>query len=723
MNSASALETARSLVANGDIDGAVRVLLRAGAPVEAAQVLAQASRFNDAGHLLMDSLGVGPNMVRGLDPARKRVAQAAAEYFVRGGDNRSAAQLFAALGDPRGAAPAAMPFDPGGAAQPGAAIPGGGSRIAAQQLEQAGNLAAAFTAYERLRLPGDAARVAEAMNRPADAARLYEAAGQPYAAARCYLTLGDTARSLDNMCRVPKDHEHYRPVCIQAIRLASDLNVFDFRIDQFLARFTSTGPQDEREIEAFYVLAKMYVARDFPESAIAAFRKIIAVRPGYRDAQERLSALEADTKASTMAFEAIVRQDAQFRGQDAPRGAKPRAEPLPDLPDLPDLPPVPQGTAIIHSAPAHGGHASQGTLVQGQSSQMPTHVVASVPSRGFAAVPGAPVSPPLAAGAVAAPTNIGHGAAPASAVVASPHAPAHVAPASAPLDLSNLPPGFLVAGRYMVEKKLGEGGMAAVYRVADQELGETNAMKFFFMQEDASLLTRFRQELTLTRKLAHPNIVRLYDIGMHEGYRFLTMELLDGVELRSIMDAGPMDPARALKYLVQACNGLAVAHEAGVIHRDLKPANMFVTRDGDVLKIMDFGIAKGKPQSAGGGITVQGFIAGTPTYMSPEQISDFGSVTHLSDLYTLGIIAYEMFTGSVPFPQDDMMGILSAHLTQEPEPLRARAPHLPAELEDVVMRLLSKKPAGRVQSCRDLASYFKEIQPQPKVPQHTRIGR
>jgi len=721
MTTASVLETARGLAASGDVDGAVRLLLRAGAPFEAAQILAQASRFTDAGHLLMDSLGVGPGMVRGLDPARKRVAQAAAEFFMQGGDNRSAAQLFAALGDPRGGAAAPMPGDPGGMPGAGAALQGGQTRLAAQQLEQAGNLPAAFAAYERLRLPADAARVAEAMNRPADAARLYEAAGQPYAAARCYLTLGDTARSLDCMCRVPKDHEHYRPVCVQAIRLASDLNVFDFRIDQFLSRFTAAGPQDERELEAFYILAKVYIARDFAESALATFQKIAAVRPGYRDVQERIAALEADTKASTMAFESVVRQDAQFRGQDAPRGAKPKPV-LEPLPDLPDLPPVPQGTAIIHSAPVHTPHGAAGTLLQGSQGPKTEQLDAPVPSKGFAAVPGAPVAAPLIAA-----THLGHGpggpaqATPAPAAYAAPQpAPA---PSAAVLDLRDMPEGFLVAGRYKIEKKLGEGGMAAVYRVADQELGEVNAMKFFFMQEDASLLSRFRQELTLTRKLAHPNIVRLYDIGMHEGYRFLTMELLDGVELRSIMDEGPMDPARALKYLVQACNGLAVAHEAGIIHRDLKPANMFVTREGDVLKIMDFGIAKGKPQTAGGGITVQGFIAGTPTYMSPEQISDFGSVTHLSDLYALGIIAYEMFTGTVPFPQEDMMGILSAHLTQTPEPLRARAPHLPDELEDLVMRLLAKQPAGRVQSCRDLASYFKEIQPRPKAPQHTRIGR
>ena len=145
---------------------------------------------------------------------------------------------------------------------------------------------------------------------------------------------------------------------------------------------------------------------------------------------------------------------------------------------------------------------------------------------------------------------------------------------------------------------------------------------------------------------------------------------------------------------------MQVVHERGVIHRDIKPDNFFITDDG-VLKVMDFGIAK--CHSACRGLTRAGMMAGTPQYMAPEQVSNFGGVTHLADLYALGCIAYQMFTGAVPFDADEIMPILVAHMSRAPEPPRQRNPAIPAELEAVILRLLAKRPEDRVQSCRELA--------------------
>src|SRR5207253_9210070 len=157
----------------------------------------------------------------------------------------------------------------------------------------------------------------------------------------------------------------------------------------------------------------------------------------------------------------------------------------------------------------------------------------------------------------------------------------------------------------------------------------------------------------------------------------------------------PSESRTALGYLLQACHGLQAAHDAGVVHRDVKPDNFFVTGDG-VLKVMDFGIAK---QHATPGVTVAGSIAGTPMYMSPEQISNFSTVSHLTDIYALGVCAYEMFTGKVPFNHPELVPLLMMHVNSPPEPPRKLNPSIPESLEAVILRLLAKDPAQRVQSC------------------------
>jgi serine/threonine protein kinase len=167
----------------------------------------------------------------------------------------------------------------------------------------------------------------------------------------------------------------------------------------------------------------------------------------------------------------------------------------------------------------------------------------------------------------------------------------------------------------------------------------------------------------------------------------------------------PIEFRTALGYLLQACHGLQAAHDAGVVHRDVKPDNFFVTDDG-VLKVMDFGIAK---QYATPGVTVAGSIAGTPLYMSPEQVGNFSAVTHLTDLYALGVCAYEMFTGQVPFFHEDLVPLLMMHVNNQPVPPQQRNPHVPAELNAMILKLLAKDPKQRYQSCRYLAQDLGKI--------------
>ncbi|MBS2027468.1 MAG: protein kinase [Deltaproteobacteria bacterium] len=268
--------------------------------------------------------------------------------------------------------------------------------------------------------------------------------------------------------------------------------------------------------------------------------------------------------------------------------------------------------------------------------------------------------------------------------------------------------GQTIAERYRIDAKLGEGGSAMVFKVMDLELNEPVAIKLFrpSLQTDA-LVARFKLELSLSRQLNHPNIVRLFDMGQHEGWRYITLELLDGEDVATVLKKFPRGlPLQVgINILEQAASGLQAAHDRGVIHRDVKPQNLFVTRDGSV-KVMDFGIAKKEHTP---GVTVEGMMAGTPEFMSPEQINGFSTVGIQTDLYSLGATAYAMFTGTPPFESAKLMDILMAHMNTPPPPPRGRNPDLPAELEAIILKLLEKDPAQRLQSCRELVAAVQQL--------------
>jgi serine/threonine-protein kinase len=254
----------------------------------------------------------------------------------------------------------------------------------------------------------------------------------------------------------------------------------------------------------------------------------------------------------------------------------------------------------------------------------------------------------------------------------------------------------LVAGRYRIESLLGQGGMGAVYKAFDLELAEHVALKVLTGTSRSEIsLARFRQELKLARRLSHRNIVRVHDIGLHAGQYFISMELLQGADLRRHLEAGALPRGIGIDLVVQATEGLQAAHDLGVVHRDIKPENLFITLE-SVVKVMDFGIARAVHAP---GMTMAGAMGGTACYMSPEQASDFSSVSPASDQYSLAVVVYEMLIGRPPFEHPALMPLLHLHATAPPPPLRDQDPSIPEPVQDAVLRALAKQPWERFESC------------------------
>ena len=245
-----------------------------------------------------------------------------------------------------------------------------------------------------------------------------------------------------------------------------------------------------------------------------------------------------------------------------------------------------------------------------------------------------------------------------------------------------LTPGTVLGGRYELLKLLGEGGMGAVYKAVDRELDRVLALKVIRPQfaNEPALLQRFKQELVLARQITHRNVIRIFDLGVADGVRFITMEYVEGRELSEILkERGKLHPSDAVSYVQQICEGLHVAHVEGVVHRDLKPANVMIDAQGRAL-IMDFGIARAMGAST---MTRTGALMGTPVYMSPEQAKGT-AVDARSDLYTLGVIFYELLTGTVPFKADNVMTMLLMRCQEKPVPPIEVDPSIPPDRKSVV---------------------------------------
>jgi len=255
--------------------------------------------------------------------------------------------------------------------------------------------------------------------------------------------------------------------------------------------------------------------------------------------------------------------------------------------------------------------------------------------------------------------------------------------------------GSLLADRYEILKLLGEGGMGALYKARDRELDRMVALKVIRpeLAGHPSILQRFKQELLLARKITHRNVIRIYDLGVASGLRFITMEFVEGQDLLSLLEGRKAPPDETVRILRQVCAALEAAHAEGVVHRDLKPQNIMVEPSGRVC-VMDFGLARSMEAT---GLTQAGAVMGTPAYMSPEQAKGIPA-DERSDLFSLGIIAYQMLTGRVPFKADSALASMLLRTQGPPPPPIEIDPTLPQALNDVVMKMLATDPADRYQS-------------------------
>jgi serine/threonine-protein kinase len=258
--------------------------------------------------------------------------------------------------------------------------------------------------------------------------------------------------------------------------------------------------------------------------------------------------------------------------------------------------------------------------------------------------------------------------------------------------------GTTLAGRYLVEEVIGEGGMATVYRARHKLVDRECAVKVMnpALATDPTTRERFRREAKSAQTLAHPNVIEIFDQGeTPEGTTYIVMELLAGKTLAQLTDMGAVPLPRALPIMIQIARGIARAHDLGVVHRDLKPENIFIVPrqvDGtDLVKILDFGIAKSRGDTR---LTNAGELFGTPQYLAPERITG-GEAGPSVDLYAIGVIFFEMATGNLPFEANDPTTFLIKHMKERPPPPRSIDPRLPEKLDSLIVQLLEKDPKAR----------------------------
>jgi serine/threonine protein kinase len=257
-------------------------------------------------------------------------------------------------------------------------------------------------------------------------------------------------------------------------------------------------------------------------------------------------------------------------------------------------------------------------------------------------------------------------------------------------------------GRYIIVEELGQGAMGVVYKAVDPLIDRTVAIKTINLDlsrdELASFEKRFQREVQSAGKLNHPNIVTIYDVGRTEGVAYMAMEYLQGKELREILDSGVVLPLEKVVHIAaQVCDGLAFAHDHGIIHRDIKPANIMVMKNG-MVKITDFGIAQVSSASR----TMAGMVMGSPKYMSPEQVVG-QAVDGRSDIFSLSVVIYEMLTGKTPFVGENISAIMYQILNEDPVPPKAYNQNIPETINYIVLKALAKHPDSRYQTAKEFA--------------------
>jgi serine/threonine protein kinase len=265
--------------------------------------------------------------------------------------------------------------------------------------------------------------------------------------------------------------------------------------------------------------------------------------------------------------------------------------------------------------------------------------------------------------------------------------------------------GKVFDGKYRLDERLGGGGMGTVYRATHLLIDRPVAVKVLSQRfvGDETAQQRFRREARAAGRMQHPNAVTVTDFGASDRHLYIVMELLEGRTLRELLAReGPLDAARAVSLMLQTSAAVGAAHDTGLIHRDLKPANIFIEQRAGapaVVKVLDFGLAKFAVEEQADDdyqtLTQVGTLIGTPRYMSPEQCSGHGKLSPASDVYSLGIVLYEMLSGAVPFSAETPLAIALRHVSEAPQPLREIVPSVPEKLEAIVGRALAKNPTER----------------------------
>ena len=292
--------------------------------------------------------------------------------------------------------------------------------------------------------------------------------------------------------------------------------------------------------------------------------------------------------------------------------------------------------------------------------------------------------------------------------------------------------GDVVAGRYVVERVIAVGGMGTVVAALHQQLGHKVALKFLHTEGAAAkeAAPRFLGEAKAAARLKGEHVVHVSDMGtLEDGTPYMVMEYLEGHDLGDVLEHdGPLSVPVAVEYVLQACEGLAEAHAARIVHRDLKPQNLFLTKRPDgspLVKVLDFGVSKALSDDvrAAGTVTSTDAVFGSPLYMSPEQMVSATRADQRSDLWSIGVVLFELLTGRMPFEAETMTGLCVAIANDPPHTLREHAPHLPAELEAIILRCLDKDPARRYANAAELAADLAPFAPAHAQAHVERITR